>query len=39
MDTTLTAYFQILPASYFLLIIGFGILAIIVYALYNYFDI
>ena len=39
MDTTLTAYFQILPASYFLLIIGFGVFAIIIYAFYNFFDI
>jgi hypothetical protein len=38
MDIILTAYFQILPPSYFLLIIGFGITAIIVYTIYGFFD-
>jgi len=38
MDTILTAYFQILPPNYFLLIIGFGITSVIVYAIYSIFD-
>lgn len=38
MDIILTAYFSVLPLSKFLIIIGCGISAIIIYALYTFLD-
>ena len=37
-DTVLENYFSIFPVSYLLLLIGFGISAILLYTLYNYLD-
>jgi len=38
MDVIITAYFQIFPQEYFLLLISFGISAIIIYGLFSFFD-
>jgi hypothetical protein len=37
-DTVLTEYFSIFPASYFLIIVAVGIMSILLYTLYGYFD-
>lgn len=36
MNDILNAYFQIFPKEYFLLMLGFGISAILVYTLYTF---
>jgi len=38
MDIILTQFFEILPVSYFLLFISFGISALIIDTLFSFFD-
>jgi len=38
MDDILNAYFQIFPQKYFLLLLAFGISALIIYTLFSFFD-
>jgi hypothetical protein len=37
-DEILTAYFEIIPVNYLFIILSFGIMTILVYALYNFVD-